>query len=154
MLVLAAALILSFVALRALPGDPVAVMLSDHSADTVDLAAKLRAEYGLDQSARRRSSRRYVTDLLHRPLSASRSASSTPPSPSVLRDSLLISPVLALAALTGCPRPPACRGQSTAARSTATARRIPRIILVLVAGLSIPNFAVATFLVYCRQRAD
>jgi ABC-type dipeptide/oligopeptide/nickel transport system permease component len=46
--VLAVAVVLTFAALQALPGDPVAVMLSDHSADT-ELAARLRAEYGLDQ---------------------------------------------------------------------------------------------------------
>ena len=46
--VVAAALIATFVATRLLPGDPVAVMLSDHSADAV-MAARLRAEYGLDR---------------------------------------------------------------------------------------------------------
>ena len=46
--VVAAALVATFVATRLLPGDPVAVMLSDHSAD-VAMAARLRAEYGLDR---------------------------------------------------------------------------------------------------------
>ena len=46
--VVVAALIATFVATRLLPGDPVAVMLSDHSADAA-MAARLRAEYGLDR---------------------------------------------------------------------------------------------------------
>ena len=46
--VVVAALIATFAATRLLPGDPVAVMLSDHSADAA-MAARLRAEYGLDR---------------------------------------------------------------------------------------------------------
>ena len=43
-----AVMVIVFVASRAMPGDPVATMLSDHSAD-VAMAARLRAEYGLDR---------------------------------------------------------------------------------------------------------
>ena len=46
--VLAVAVAVTFAAIHALPGDPVLVMLSDHSADQ-EMAARLRAEYGLDQ---------------------------------------------------------------------------------------------------------
>jgi ABC-type dipeptide/oligopeptide/nickel transport system permease component len=41
--VMAAALLVTFAALHALPGDPVAVMLSNHSAD-VQMANRLREE--------------------------------------------------------------------------------------------------------------
>jgi ABC-type dipeptide/oligopeptide/nickel transport system permease component len=41
-------ILIVFFAAHAMPGDPVGVMLSDHSADLV-LAARLRAEYGLDR---------------------------------------------------------------------------------------------------------
>jgi ABC-type dipeptide/oligopeptide/nickel transport system permease component len=45
---LAAVMIIVFAASRAMPGDPIGTMLSDHSADAV-MAARLRAEYGLDR---------------------------------------------------------------------------------------------------------
>jgi len=94
--VVAVAIIVTFAAIRALPGDPVAVMLSDHSAD-VEMAARLRAEYGLDQPLILQFLH-YLADIatgnfglsfryVHMPVSA------------VLRDSLAISPLLALAAL-------------------------------------------------------
>lgn len=141
--VMAAAIILTFLALRALPGDPVAVMLSDRSADTA-LANELRAEYGLDRplvlqflyylrdvfTGHFGLSFRYV----HQPVGA------------VLRDSLLISPLLAAAALAVAMPLGAIAGAAAAIwrnRIQDTA-----IILVLVAGLSVPNFAIATFLVY------
>ncbi len=47
-IVLAVALVLSFVAIRLVPGDPVLVMLGDQSANR-ELAASLRAQYGLDR---------------------------------------------------------------------------------------------------------
>ncbi len=45
---LLAVILIVFLASRAMPGDPIGVMLSDHSADVV-MAARLRAEYGLDR---------------------------------------------------------------------------------------------------------
>ncbi|HEX3346843.1 MAG TPA: ABC transporter permease [Acetobacteraceae bacterium] len=141
--VIIVAIVVTFAAVRALPGDPVSVMLSDHSAD-LDMAARLRAEYGLDRpltvqfvqylgeivTGRFGLSFRYV----HMPVAQ------------VLRDSLAISPLLALSALSV-----ALVIGSLAGVQAAIHRNRPQdtaIILALVAGLSIPNFAVATFLVY------
>jgi peptide/nickel transport system permease protein len=94
--VIVAAVVVTFAALRALPGDPVAVMLSDHSADAA-MAARLRAEYGLDRSLPEQFLR-YVGDILTGNFGLSFRYVHMPVS-SVLKDSLLISPVLALAAM-------------------------------------------------------
>ena len=141
--VLAVAILVTFAAIHALPGDPVQVMLSDHSADT-EMAARLRAEYGLDRplaaqffaylgeigSGRFGLSFRYV----HQPVS------------DVLRDGLAISPLLALAALSMALLIGVPAGVYAAVHRNRWQDTI--LILLLVAGLSIPNFAVATFLVY------
>ena len=142
-LVMAVAVLVTFAAIRALPGDPVSVMLSDHSAD-VAMAARLRAEYGLDRSLPVQFAA-YLGDIarlrfglsfrfVHMPVSL------------VLRDSLLVSPVLALAALLVALALGVLGGVAAAIHRNRGADTA--IILVLVAGLSIPNFAVATFLVY------
>ncbi len=141
--VIAAAIVVTFAATRALPGDPVAVMLSDHSADTV-MAARLRAEYGLDQPLLSQFLR-YIAEIatgnfglsfryVHMPVSA------------VLRDSLAISPLLALAALALALPVGVIAGTQAAIHRNRF--QDTAIILALVAGLSIPNFAIATFLVY------
>ncbi|WP_342362154.1 ABC transporter permease [Terrarubrum flagellatum] len=141
--VLAAAVIVTFAATRALPGDPVAVMLSDHSADVV-MAARLRAEYGLDRPVIEQFFR-YIWQIakgdfglsfryVHMPVGA------------VLRDSLLISPLLALAALAVALPLGAIAGVQAAIHRNRF--QDTAIILALVAGLSVPNFAIATFLVY------
>ena len=141
--VLAVAILVTFAAIHALPGDPVQVMLSDHSADK-EMAARLRSEYGLDRplpaqfvaylgevaSGRFGLSFRYV----HQPVS------------DVLRDGLAISPLLAIAALSvalliGVPAGVYAAIHRNRWQDTT-------LILLLVGGLSIPNFAVATFLVY------
>ena len=141
--VLALAVVLAFIATKALPGDPVMVMLSDRSAD-VELAAKLRAEYGLDRPVWQQFLT-YVGQVtrgdfglsfqyVHRPVTE------------VLNDPLQVSPVLALAALLLAFPLGALAGTYAAIhRNTWTDTSI---ILMLVAGLSIPNFAIATFLVY------
>ncbi|HUN10698.1 MAG TPA: ABC transporter permease [Rhabdaerophilum sp.] len=141
--VLGAAIVVTFLAIRALPGDPVGVMLSDHSAD-VAMATRLRAEYGLDRPLPEQFLR-YVWDIftgnfglsfryVHRPVWE------------VLRDSLLISPLLALGALAlALPIGVLLGVQAALHRNT---MRDTAIIVSLVAGLSIPNFGIATFLVY------
>jgi len=141
--VLGAAVVVTFLAIRALPGDPVGVMLSDHSAD-VAMATRLRAEYGLDRPLPEQFLR-YVWDIftgnfglsfryVHRPVWE------------VLRDSLLISPMLALGALAlALPVGVLLGVQAALHRNT---MRDTVIIVSLVAGLSIPNFGIATFLVY------
>ena len=141
--VLAAAIVVTFLAARALPGDPVTVMLSDHSADKV-MAAKLSAEYGLDRPLIEQFMR-YVAGLAVGDFGLSFRYVRQPVT-SVIRDSLLISPVLALAALALALALGSAAGIVAALYRNRMADTA--IIVVLVAGLSIPNFAIATFLVY------
>ena len=54
--VLFAAVVLTFVANQFVPGDPIMTLLSDQSGDAA-LAARLRAEYGLDRPLWRSSAR-------------------------------------------------------------------------------------------------
>jgi ABC-type dipeptide/oligopeptide/nickel transport system permease component len=72
--VLAVAVVVTFAAVHALPGNPVAVMLSDHSADRA-MAGRLAAAYGLDQPIGVQFLR-YVGGILSR-ISACRSVTST-----------------------------------------------------------------------------
>ena len=141
--VLGVALVVTFLAAYALPGDPVMMMLSDYSSDEA-MAARLRAEYGLDQPLLWQFLD-YVAGLPFGDFGMSYRYVRTPVS-EVLADGLLISPVLAVAALAlSVPL-------GTAAGAVAAVRRNTwidtAIILVLVIGLSVPNFAIATFLVY------
>jgi ABC-type dipeptide/oligopeptide/nickel transport system permease component len=141
--VLGVALVVTFLAAYALPGDPVMMMLSDYSSDEA-MAARLRAEYGLDQPLIWQFLD-YVAGLPFGDFGMSYRYVRTPVS-EVLADGLLISPVLAVAALAlSVPL-------GTAAGAIAAVRRNTwidtAIILVLVIGLSVPNFAIATFLVY------
>jgi ABC-type dipeptide/oligopeptide/nickel transport system permease component len=141
--VLATAVLLTFAAIQALPGDPVAVMLSNHSAD-LDLANRLRAEYGLDQPLWRQFLT-YVGHVLTGDFGLSFRYVHTPVI-EVLSDGLKVSPVLAAAAL-ALAVPLGLVAGCTAALNR---NRWPDavLILVLVAGLSIPNFALAAFFVY------
>jgi ABC-type dipeptide/oligopeptide/nickel transport system permease component len=141
--VIVAAIVVTFAATRALPGDPVAVMLSDHSADAA-MAAKLRAEYGLDQPLIRQFLS-YVAQIVTGDFGLSFRYVHMPVS-SVLRDSLAISPLLALAALALALPIGVLAGTQAAINRNKLGDTA--IVLVLVAGLSIPNFAIATFLVY------
>ena len=141
--VLATAILLTFAAIQALPGDPVAVMLSNHSAD-LDLADRLRHEYGLDQPLWRQFLT-YVGHVLTGDFGLSFRYVHTPVI-DVLSDGLKVSPVLAAAAL-ALAVPLGLVAGCTAALNR---NRWPdaALILVLVAGLSIPNFALAAFFVY------
>ncbi len=141
--VLAAAIVITFAATRALPGDPVAVMLSDHSADLV-MAARLRAEYGLDQPLPVQFLR-YVGGILTGDFGLSFRYVHMPVW-SVLRDSLAVSPLLALAALALALPLGVLLGVQAAIHRNQF--QDTAIIVALVAGLSVPNFAIATFLVY------
>jgi ABC-type dipeptide/oligopeptide/nickel transport system permease component len=141
--VLVIVLVVVFLAMRALPGDPVMVMLSDHSSNE-ELAARLRADYGLDRPLWAQFLA-YVGGLLQGDFGMSFKNVRVPVT-EVIGGGLAISPVLALSALS------LALPLGTVAGVVAAVRRNTgvdvAIILVLVAGLSIPNFAVATFLVY------
>ena len=141
--VLAVAIVATFAAIRAMPGDPVSVMLSDHSADRV-MAARVAAEYGLDQPLLVQFGQ-YLGGILTGQFGLSFRYMHMPVV-QVLSDSLVISPVLALSALfIALPL-----GAFAGAQAALHRNRFQdtAIIVVLVAGLSIPNFAIATFLVY------
>lgn len=141
--VLAIVLVVTFLATRALPGDPVLVMLSDHSSDAA-LAARLRADYGLDQPLWRQFLT-YVLGALQGNFGLSFKYVRVPVV-DVLKDGLAISPLLATAALALALPLGTLAGVIAAVKRNTSADTA--IILVLVAGLSIPNFAIATFLVY------
>lgn len=141
--VLAAVLVVTFLAMRALPGDPVLVMLSDHSSN-VEMATRLRAEYGLDQPLIVQFGN-YVLNALTGDFGLSFRYVHMKVR-DVIWDGLMISPVLALAAISlAFPLGTFAGVVAAIRRNTAVDTGI---ILVLVAGLSIPNFAFATFLVY------
>jgi ABC-type dipeptide/oligopeptide/nickel transport system permease component len=141
--VLAVVLVVTFLATYALPGDPVMVMLSDHSSNE-EMAARLRAEYGLDQPMWRQFVT-YVGGVLVGDFGKSYRYVRIPVT-EVLQDGLRISPFLALAALAVGASLGVLAGVVAAIRRNTAADTA--IILVLVAGLSVPNFAIATFLVY------
>lgn len=136
-------LVVTFLATRALPGDPVLVMLSDHSSN-VELADRLRAEYGLDRPLWRQFLS-YAAGVLHGDFGLSFKHVRVPVA-EVIADGLRISPLLAVAALALALPLGTLAGVVAAVRRNTYADTA--IILVLVAGLSIPNFAIATFLVY------
>lgn len=141
--VLAAAVLLAFLVTNALPGDPVGVMLSDHSAD-VEMANRLRHDYGLDKPLWQQFVA-YVTGLAHGDFGLSYRYVRQPVT-SVIKDSLMISPLLAVASMLLALPLGAFAGIQAAIRRNSFADT--GIMVALVAGLSIPNFAVATFLVY------
>ena len=141
--VLAAAILLAFLVTNALPGDPVGVMLSDHSAD-VEMANRLRHDYGLDRPLWQQFVS-YVAGLAHGDFGLSYRYVRQPVT-SVIKDSLMISPLLAVASILLALPLGAFAGIQAAIRRNSAADT--GIMVMLVAGLSIPNFAVATFLVY------
>ena len=141
--VLAIVLAATFLATYALPGDPVMVMLGDHSSNA-EMVSRLRAEYGLDRPLWRQFAS-HVAGVLVGDFGMSYRFVRVPVT-EVLADGLKISPVLALSALALSASIGVTAGIAAAIRRNTAADTA--IILVLVAGLSIPNFAVATFLVY------
>lgn len=141
--VLAVALVVTFLAAYALPGDPVMMMLSDHSADEA-MAARLRAEYGLDRPLWTQFAA-YVGGVLTGDLGMSYRYVRVPVT-DVLADGLAITPLLALGSLALAVAVGTLAGAWAAVRRNTLTDTA--IIVALVAGLSIPNFAIATFMVY------
>jgi ABC-type dipeptide/oligopeptide/nickel transport system permease component len=138
-----AAVVLTFAANQFVPGDPVTIMLSDQSSNR-ELADKLRREYGLDRPLVEQFTS-YVGGLARGELGLSFRFPGTKVS-DVIADGLRISPLLALGALVlGVPIGIAV-GVFAALRRNSLADA--GVMLVLVAGLSIPNFALAALLVW------
>jgi ABC-type dipeptide/oligopeptide/nickel transport system permease component len=141
--VLLVAATLCFLAIQAVPGDPIMVLLSDQSGDPV-LEARLRAAYGLDRPLPVQFAD-YLWGVVRGDFGMSFRFAGTPVT-EVIGKSLAISPILALAALALAIALGVPLGTYAARRRNRPADTA--IILVLVAGISIPNFALAAFLVY------
>jgi len=141
--VLVAAVILTFTANQFVPGDPVMVMLGDQSADT-EAANRLRHEYGLDRPLIVQFGI-YVGQLMRGEMGLSFRFPGVPVA-SVISDALAISPLLAAGALFIAVPVGIALGIFAALRRNTMADT--GIILVLVAGMSIPNFAMAALFVW------
>ena len=141
--VLMAVILLTFATNHMTPGDPVGTMLGDQSANVV-LAAKLRAEYGLDKSLWTQSTG-YVAGLAVGDFGLSYRFVGVRVT-DVIWDGLKISPVLALAGTAVAVPLGLVVGIFAALRRNTIADT--GVILALTAGISIPNFAMAAYLVY------
>jgi len=141
--VLFAAVVLCFIAIQFVPGDPIMVLLSDQSGDPV-LEARLRADYGLDRPLPVQFGS-YIAGILQGDFGLSFRFANLPVS-QVIGTSLAISPILALTALAIALALGLLLGTFAALRRNTAADTA--VIVVLVAGISIPNFAMAAFLVY------
>jgi len=141
--VLLAAVILTFLANQAVPGDPITGLLSDRSGDEV-LEARLRAAYGLDRPLFEQFID-YILGIFQGDFGLSFRFAQMPVI-DIIGEGLLISPVLALSALFIAFPLGMLLGTIAALRRNSWVDT--SIILVLVAGISIPNFALASFLVY------
>ena len=141
--VLFVAIILTFLANQMVPGDPIQTLLSDHSGNEA-LEARLRAAYGLDRPLLVQFFD-YIWNILNGDFGLSFRFAQMPVI-DVISDSLVISPILALSALAVAFPLGLLLGTLAAIKQNSWIDT--GIILVLVAGISIPNFALATFLVY------
>ena len=141
--VLFVAVVVTFVAIQFVPGDPIMILLSDQSGDPV-LEARLRAEYGLDRPLHVQFLD-YLAGILHGDFGLSFRFASVPVI-DVLSTGLAISPILALSAI--CLALPLGIILGTFAALRRNTMADTSIIFVLVAGISIPNFAMSAFLVY------
>ena len=141
--VLFAAIVLTFVANQFVPGDPIMTLLSDRSGDAA-LAARLRAEYGLDRPLWIQFGS-YVAGIARGDFGLSFRFASTPVI-DVIAPALLVTPILAAGALLIAVPLGIALGVFVALRRNSLWDTL--VVLALVAGTSIPNFALAAFLVY------
>lgn len=141
--VLFAAVVLTFIANRFVPGDPITIMLGDQGGNLV-LEQKLRAEYGLDRPVGIQFVD-YITGMVRGDFGLSFRYPGVPVT-QVIKDALWISPLLAVSALALAIPIGISLGIVAALRRNTWADT--GIILVLVVGLSIPNFALAAFFVW------
>jgi ABC-type dipeptide/oligopeptide/nickel transport system permease component len=141
--VLVTAIVLTFVANQFVPGDPILTLLSDKSGDAA-LEARLRAEYGLDRPLWRQFVT-YVGGIVRGDFGLSFRFASTPVI-DVIAPGLLVTPLLAAGALLLAVPLGVALGTFAALRRNSLWDTL--VVLGLVAGTSIPNFALAAFLVY------
>jgi len=141
--VLFVAVVLTFIANQFVPGDPITTLLSDQSGDPV-LEARLRADYGLDRPLWDQFLS-YVGGIFRGDFGLSFRYANVPVI-DVISTGLAVSPILAISALLiAVPIGVSIGVFAALRRNTVTDTAI---ILVLVVGISIPNFAMASFLVY------
>lgn len=141
--VLAAALVLTFVANRFVPGDPILVMLGDQSSNQ-ELADSLRQQYGLDRPLWEQFLS-FLGGLTRGDLGLSFRHPGVPVT-EVIRGSLWISPTLALGALMLAIPLGLALGIFAALRRNSVGDT--GVMLLVVTGLSVPNFALAAFFVW------
>jgi ABC-type dipeptide/oligopeptide/nickel transport system permease component len=141
--VLGVAVILAFAANYAAPGDPIIVMLGDQSSDP-ELVAKLRREYGLDRPLLAQFVS-YVAGLARGDLGLSFRFPGVPVT-EVIADGLWISPLLAFSALALALPIGVAVGIFAALRRNTLAD--VGVMMTLIVGLSVPNFALAAFFVW------
>lgn len=141
--VLLVAVVLTFVALQFVPGDPIVILLGDQSGDPA-LEARLRAEYGLDRPLPEQFVD-YLGNVVRGDFGLSYRYASTPVI-EVIGTGLRISPILAVAALLIALPLGLALGTFAATRRGTMADTL--VIMGLVTGISVPNFAMAAFLVY------
>lgn len=141
--VLAAALVITFIANRFVPGDPIMVMLGDQSSNH-ELANSLRQQYGLDRPLWEQFLS-FVGGLAQGDLGLSFRHPGVPVT-EVIRDALWISPTLALGALMLAIPLGLALGIFAALRRNSVGDT--GVMLLVVTGLSVPNFAMAAFFVW------
>ena len=141
--VLGAALVLTFVANRFVPGDPVMVMLGDQSSNA-ELAASLRHQYGLDRPLWQQFLF-FLGGLVQGDLGLSFRHPGVPVT-EVIKSALWISPLLAMSALAlAVPIGLALGIYAAIKRNSLTDTGV---MLLVVTGLSVPSFALAAFMVW------
>ncbi len=141
--VLFMAVVLTFVANQFVPGDPIMALLSDQAGDPV-LEARLRADYGLDRPLWEQFWS-YVGGIFSGDFGLSFRYANMPVI-DVISTGLAVSPILAISALLIAAPVGISIGVFAALRRNTMADTA--VILVLVGGISIPNFAMASFLVF------
>ena len=141
--ILFTAIVITFIAIRFVPGDPIMTLLSDQAGDPV-MEARLRADYGLDRPLIEQFIS-YVTGIFSWDFGLSFRFANVPVI-DVISTGFAISPVLALSALAIAIPIGIWLGTFAALRVGKLADTA--VILALSAGISIPNFALASFLVY------
>ena len=141
--VLATAVVLTFIANQFVPGDPILILLSDQSGDPA-LEARLRADYGLDRPLWEQFIS-YIQEIFRGTFGMSFRFANVPVI-DVVSTGLAISPILAVSALFIAIPLGIVLGTFAALRRDTLADTA--VIVGLVAGISIPNFAMAAFLVF------
>ncbi|MSU90928.1 ABC transporter permease subunit [Rhodobacteraceae bacterium 2CG4] len=137
------AVLISFAALQFVPGDPILVLLSDQSGDAA-LEARLRADYGLDRSLPLQFID-YIGSIADGSFGLSYRFAGREVI-EIIEGGMWITPLLAITALVIAVPLGVFLGIAAATRAGQLADTA--IILLLVCGISIPNFALATTLVW------